>query len=305
MNRSNEILAYLSLGYKFTNVVRPVLWTLLGICIVMVSFNQHILPYMVKKRKHMFYSEFKKKPHLYSLLRMNKVWYRNNETLFHLRLFEPEKKQAKGLEFYFFSKDWNLEQIIEAEEATLEPPFWRLKNGVVTTFKSGTPHVAAFLENTLMLDKKIGDIKTIENLTFALKSRDLKKFIKENKESGISMARYEVDYYNRVGHTFGGLVMALFALLFIQIGERKKGVGANIAGVFLLTFIFWLISSFFLNLGRHEFVNPFWAVWSPLALSTVFLLVLFNHRTKGRLWLEICSFFKALVMTRKRTFPEV
>ncbi len=299
LNRNNEVLAFLSLGYSLKQVALPILTAIASLCILMLSFNLNLLPYMVKKRKQIFYEEFKKKPHLYSLLKMNKVWYRYERTFLSIEIFEPKLKRAQKISLYIFNKDWSLKSILQAESARIEAPYWYLQNGTSITYEKQTPVVKNFLEQSFLLNEEASQIKNIENLTFALTGSELRQFIKKNRHSGISIAGYEVDYYNRFAHTIGALLMSLFAFLFFQVGERQNKEVMNFAGCAIITFSFWLLSNMSMNLGRHQALNPFLSVWLPPLLLSFLMMFLFNHQTKGRLWHRVCIFFKLLAGSGK------
>ena len=290
LNRNNELLAFLSLGYSLKQVALPLVLAVTALCVLMLNFNLNFLPLMVKKRKQMFYLEFKKQPDLYSLLKINKVWYRKDNMFLNIGVFEPELKRAQNIKLYIFNTDWSLESLIEAESAKIEAPYWYLQNGTLIAYKKDIPEVKSFLEQSILFDEDTSQIKNIENLTYALKGSELKSFIEKNRNSGISMASYEVDYYNRFAHTLGGLIMSLFAFLFLEIrGRQSKGI-ANLASCTFLTFGFWLFSNMSMNLGRHQVINPFISVWLSPFIVCLLLFFLFNRQTRGALVKKLRDF---------------
>jgi lipopolysaccharide export system permease protein len=215
---------------------------------------------------------------MYSAVKNSKIWYRQDNMLFNIKTFDPESKTAQGLSFYYFDDKWDLVQMIVAKKATLLSKEWRLENGTVTLFTgdSSFPMNQNFDEKSIIIDDDIGDIQESSRFSEVVSIKELRQYIKKNKEAGLNTLRYEVDLHSKFGFALAAFVMSFIGIPFSVINNRAGGRMLSIGLCIGLAFGYWSLLSIGMTLGRHGYLAPILSAWLPnifmLGLSTFFLL---------------------------------
>lgn len=265
LNKSRELTALFSLGMSLSRVLLPILFWVVGLVGLSFYIGDQVVPLAKKKRDYIYYVEMKKQPGLYSTVKTNKIWYKSDNIIFNIKLLDPEEKKAFGVTFYYFSPDWKLQQVISSKEALIDRAGWHLSSGTITLFVEdlNTPLVKTFEEKTVAMTEELADIQTTSSASDFLSFKELGRYIEKNKEAGLNMTAFEVDYWNKLSFPFTILVMALLGVPFVITHQRSGGMAKNIGLILLMTFSFWVLHSSSMSLGRHGQVPPFLATWGP------------------------------------------
>ncbi|MCB0390256.1 MAG: LPS export ABC transporter permease LptG [Bdellovibrionales bacterium] len=271
-NKSNELIAMFSVGLSLARVSAPMLSLIALISVFSFWLGDHLLPEFTKKKNYVYYVEIKKKPGLYSTVKTNKIWYRSENTLFNIKTLNSEKKKAYGITLYFFDDDWNLTQLMKAKEVDLKGSLWNLYNGQVTLFseKLDFPVTKAFDEKTISMNEEVADLENSSVSGDVMTLGQLKKFIKKNKDAGLDTLRYEVDYHSKYGFAFAAFVMSLIGIPFSVKRQRSGGTFVNVGICMGLAFLYWVLFSSSLTLGKHGLIPPLLAAWGPNVLCVGF-----------------------------------
>ena len=265
LNRNKELTALFSLGISLGRVLFPIFfWTF-----VLFGFSfflgDQVIPVTKQKRDYIYYGEMKKTPGLFSTVKTDKIWYRSGSVLFNIKFLDSENHKAFGVTFHYFSPDWHLEQLISSREAFIHEGNWELLDGKKITFTDNmtTPVVEKFKTKTIAVDKELSDIQSTSSASDFLSLKELGRYIKKNKEAGLNMTSFEVDYHNKFSFPFTIFVMALMAVPFVIGHQRSAGFTKNVFLIIAMTFVFWVLHSFFISFGRHGQVPPVIATWGP------------------------------------------
>lgn len=265
LNKSRELTALFSMGMSLTRVLLPMLFWIVILVGLSFYIGDQLVPVTKKKKEYIYLVEMKKQPGLYSTVKTNKIWYRSDNIIFNIKLLDPEKKKAFGVTFYYFSPDWKLQQVVSSKEALIEKSGWRLTDGTITLFVEdlNTPLVKTFESKTIAMTEELADIQTTSSASDYLSFKELGRYIAKNKEAGLNMTAFEVDYWNKLSFPFTILVMALLGVPFVITHQRSGGMAKNIGLILLMTFSFWVLHSSTMSLGRHGQLPPFLATWGP------------------------------------------
>lgn len=275
LNKSRELTALFSLGMSLFRVLLPIFFWVIFFVGAAFYIGDQVIPVTKKKRDYIYYVEMKKQPGLYSTVKTNKIWYRSDNTIFNIKLLEPKESKAYGLTFYYFSPDWKLQQIINAKEALIKNDGWELEDGTITLFVDDfeAPLIKNFESKNISMDEELSDIQTTSSASDFLSFAQLGRYIKKNKEAGLNMTAFEVDYHNKLSFPFTIFVMALIGVPFVITHQRSGGLAKNVGLILLMTFTFWVMHSSAMSLGRHGQVPPLVATWGPnflMVLATLF-----------------------------------
>jgi lipopolysaccharide export system permease protein len=272
MSRSNEITALYSMGIGLFRVSLPILVVVTLVSTFGFILSNRVFPSLAQTKNYIFYVEVKKQPHLYSTIKTNKIWYRSKNILFNIKTISPEKHSAQGMTLYYFDDNWNLLQIITADNVGISGTQWQLNDGTITLFaqESSFPLTQSYSTKTINMGEDVGDLTTTTRSTDVLSLQDLKKFIQKHRDAGLDTMRYEVDYHAKFSFAFTSLVLALVGIPF-SVGNgraggatRKIGVSVGLAG------LYWSAYSSGLTLGQHGVVYPIVGAWGPnVIMATV------------------------------------
>ncbi len=278
LNRNSELVALFSIGNSLARVSAPILIIVSAVTVMSFWMSDRILPITNKKKNYTWFVEIKDRPGMYSAVKNAKIWYRQNNMLFNIKTFEADSQTAQGLSFYYFDDKWNLVQTVTARTAKLTTGEWKLYDGAVTLFTGDTsfPMNQSFEEKSILIDDEIGEIQESSKFSEVVSIRELKQYIKKNKEAGLNTLRYEVDLHSKFGYALAAFVMSFIGIPFSvfnpRAGSRMMSVGVCLG----LAFGYWSLFSIGLTMGRHGYLSPILSAWLPnifmLSLSTFFLL---------------------------------
>lgn len=276
LQRGNELTALFSCGMSLFRIAAPMLvWILLNCGLVFVMADQ-VLPGFAKQKNFIFYHEIRKNPALYSIVKTDRIWYRSRDMIFNIKTLNEKSQRAQGLTLYFFNPDWDLLQMISAEEVDMKGSQWILHQGTVTLFSedSSFPLSSRFTEKTILMGEDAKDLSSSANTSDILSLKELSEFIQRNKEAGLDTLRYEVDYYSKYGFAFSALVMSLLGIPFAVGKARSGGIMLNVGICLGLVALYWTAYSAALTLGNYGQIPPVAAAWAPnlLSLSLAFFL---------------------------------
>ena len=265
LNRNRELAALFGLGVSLFRILLPIFfWVFVFFCF---SFflGDRLIPLTKQKRDYIYYTEMKKKPALFSTVKTDKIWYRSGPVLFNIKLLDSDNHKAFDVTFHYFSPDWRLKQLISSKEALIGEGKWQLQDGKRITFSDNgiIPVVEKFETKTIPVDRELSDIQSTSSASDFLSLKELARYIKKNKEAGLNMTSFEVDYHNKFSFPFTIFVMSIMVVPFLVNHRRSTGFAKNVFLIISMTFIFWILHSFFISFGRHGQIHPVIATWGP------------------------------------------
>ncbi len=280
LNNSRELTALFSLGMSLHRVLAPMFFWLLIFVGLTFYLGDQIIPVTKQKRDFIYYTDMKKNPALFSTVKTDKIWYRSDNIIFNIKLLDPELKKAHGLTFYYLSPDWKLQQMITAKEALIENKGWELLEGTITLFvnEMTTPIVSQFSSKVIPMVQELTDIQTTSSASDFFTFKELGRYIQKNRDAGLNMTSFEVDYHNKLSFPFSIFVLGLLGVPFVITHQRSGGMAKNVGLIMLMTFSFWVVYSSSMSLGRHGQIPAMLATWGPnilmLAITQFFFKIL-------------------------------
>lgn len=265
LNKANELVALFASGMSLLRIsAAAIVWV---ICISVASYvmSDRLLPISMRQKNYIYFTEIRKMPDRFSVVKTDRIWYRSKNTIFNLKTLNPETAKGQGLTMYFFSDAWQLLQMITAQEADLSSKTWVLRDGSVTLFteESSFPLTSQFKEKVIPGAEDSAELAGAGRTSEMLSQSELSKFIRKNKEAGFDTVRYEVDYHSKFSFALAGLVMTLLGIPFSVGRARSGGTMMNVGICLGLVFGYWILYSSSLTLGGHGHFPPIVAAWLP------------------------------------------
>lgn len=183
-----------------------------------------------------------------------------------------------GITMFRYDPSGPFKERIEAQEATLEPGRWVLKD--VRRFPLDAPPVdeaSAAIATSLTVNQVRGSFSTPETVPFW----DLPDYIRSSERSGQAMAGYRLQYHKLLARPFLLVAMVLLAaavsLRFFRFGGVQKMVLSGIAAGFLL----YVLSKVTDDLSKAELINPLAAAWLPVCVGGLSGFLALLHQEDG------------------------
>ncbi len=279
MNRKNELTAIHASGVSLLHVSFLIFGAIfIASCITLITYDR-IVPPLERHRLLFYWKEIKGRKDFSLDIKTSKIWYRSKNYIYNLRLFDKQTNIIQGIGVYLFDENFQLQQHIEAEKATYTPDGdWVLKNGMLTVFPSDStfPLNKKFIEKTIHLPESPKDFMEIEKQVETLRIKELWSFIRRNRNAGLDTKEYEVDFHQRIAISFIPLVMGLLAIPFFVSLHRQGGMGKDLSFAIASIFVYWLMFSFSLSMGKKGVFEPWLAAWTPSCLflcAALYLIV--------------------------------
>ncbi len=276
LNRNNELVALFSMGLSLARVSLPILVSLGLVCVFTFWMGDHVTPAMARKMNYVYYVEMRNRPSLYSTVRENKIWYRSENTIFNIQALNAAQGTAQGITLYYFDEAWTLVQLIKAKSVKMQDRAWGLEDGTVTLFaeESSFPLTKPFAKKTLMMSDELSDIRSAAPSSETLSVSELRRYVQKNKEAGLDTLSYEVDLYAKMSFAFAALVLSLMGIPFTVQQSRAGGNMLSIGLSIGIAFVYWVMYSASLTLGKHGSVPPMIAAWGPNLICGLFATVM-------------------------------
>lgn len=278
MNKANELTALFTFGTSLARVSSPILVSVAVLSVFSFWMGDKIVPIANSKKNYIYYVDIIKKPDRYSTIKADKIWYRDKNVILNLKTYNADAKVAQGVTFYYFDDSWDLIQMITAKSATIRSDSWTLIDGIVTLFTqdSSFPMSQEFKEKVISLNNMVDNVQSTSQYSESVSTSELKHFIKKNKEGGLDTLRYEVDYYAKFGISFAAFVMSFIGIPFSVRSNRSSGAIMSVGICIVLAFVYWLLFSSGLTLGKHGSIPPLLSAWiaNIVAVAFTFFLLL-------------------------------
>jgi lipopolysaccharide export system permease protein len=279
MSKTNELIACYSIGIsirQMMGVIFPIVFVLGCVSLVL---QDRILPAFNEKKNAFYWKEIKQRQDFYLDVKQEKIWYRSNRFIYHLKNFDAKNEKIIGIGVYLFDEAFHLVEQVQAKEASYNGDSWELRDGKNTHFdqKTGFPISETFKSRLLKLKESPKDFKMIEREVDRLRIKDLIRFIRSNKQSGIDSKSFEVRLHSRFALSFIPIIMFLLAVPFAISRARDGRTGRDLLIAFVITFFYWLGYSVSLSLGQNGTIPPVIAAWLPSAVFGVLALFLLKR----------------------------
>lgn len=270
LSKNSELIALFAMGMSFVRVVQPIVFFVLLLSALSFWLSNQYLPKINQLKNYTFYYEIKNRPNQFVSIKTNRIWYRSKNTIFNLKTLNAPLNQASGLTLYDFSDEWELLQMITADQIELDGKKWHLQNGSVTVFTqdSSFPLTQDFAKKTLFMDEAVEDIQSTVNSADMLSVRELGRYIEKNKSAGLNMTNFEVGFFAKFATAMNALVLTLLGIPFGVSRGRAGGAMKNIGLSLLFVFSYWTLNNTSLTMGYHGYLPPLVAAFAPGFLTT-------------------------------------
>lgn len=282
MSNQNEIVIIKSSGVDIYRILLPFLLVSAIICIVMIYFNEWIVP-MANHEKFRIEKIYLQE-HREGWWKYNIFMLDSRDRIVSIGYFDDYTNTAERVSVQEFA-DTNMTYLVRRFDAAnmqydTTTHEWILHNVIERTFNGDRETFQSF--NTLPLKEisfKPSDLKEKELNPKDMNFNQLKRFIELQKNSGNDVSRYEVDYYSKVSFPFAAIIVIFFG---VPLSARKKrsGLALEFGISILISFVYLLLIKISQVLGYDGIVSPLLTAW--LANIVFFAAGMYNTARVAR-----------------------
>ena len=274
MVRSNQIIAFNSVGISVFRIALPVLLAAAGICGFLFLSQEYVLP-EANLQQDMLRRIIQGRP--VQTVQPGRNWiFGENDRLYNYRQFRPQTNNFAELSVYRLEiEGGGLKSQTFAESADWDPRSrqWVLHNGwyrdyVNQEFEYFETRSVNYSERP---DYFSEEIKESSKMTYA----ELKNYIGDLKTGGFEVSHLQTELFKKISLPVVSLIMVIIGVPFsLTLGKRGAllGIGAGI----VIGIIYWGALGFFDVLGANGLLAPQLAAWGPNILFGSGGLILFS-----------------------------
>jgi lipopolysaccharide export system permease protein len=261
-SRNNEIIAMKAGGISVYKIITPLV--VMSGCLVLISFvNQElIMPYTSQRAEYTENIRIKQKKGK-RLLKQDRFWYRSDDTICSIDLFEYNSNTLKGITLYFFDKQFNLVKRIDAGLGKWVENRWKFYNLVIRSFNpGGSMDIEISDEKIIPLRETPDDFKTARREPEEMSYAELRDYIAKIERAGYKIPEYAPYLYAKISFPFICLIMPFLAIpLALRVG-RGGGIAWGVGLSVIIGFTHFVFFNFSLSLGRAELLPPLLSAWA-------------------------------------------
>jgi lipopolysaccharide export system permease protein len=278
MARHNEILAMKMGQVSSLRIALPCIGVGLAASLAAWTATEYVAPRTSERALSIWQTRVRHLP-AHRITRDSDIWYRARENRFvHISLIEAQSGVIWGMSVFDLSPDFDLVRRVDAREATWGEGGWTLRKGYRLDLDQGQVRIDPFREMGVALSEKPEEFARVARSPQEMSYVQLRDYIQRLVSSGVNANRYRVDLYAKVATALVSLVMALIGVSF-GLRTGKAGVMLWVGVCIPMGFLYWMLLSLGIALGRGGALPPLVAAWIPnLVFGTAGLFSLWRVR---------------------------
>ena len=276
MNSNNEITALKSSGVSKFTIIKPLMMIMFFMIIFLFLFLEFFVPSIKKKTNYikdtkMYNRELKK-------IETNDIWVKEKNIIAYIKYYNPVRKSFVSAKINVLDDTFKLKsKMFVSKGVYKEKDKWIFYDLIEQKFnKKGEIEFATFdkkkeIEIKLTPSNLKNNIASLDEMGFL----ELIKAIKKNKSIGYNITPFTIDLFSKIAFIFIPLILSVIGIsLAIKISLKGKVIMVVIFGL-IITFIYWVLNSFFLALSRGEVIDPVVATFTPLVAFFILSIFIF------------------------------
>jgi lipopolysaccharide export system permease protein len=260
MARYNEVLAMKMGQLGSLRIAAPCLAVGIAASGCAWVASEYLAPPMSELALNIWRTQVRRLP-AYSVTKNSDIWYRAEDNRFvYISLLEAQSGTIRGMSIFELSPAFALVRRYDAQEAVWNGDGWHLHQGYRLSVTAGRTEITPFKETAVPLSERAEDFARIarspEEMTYA----QLRQYIERLESSGVKATRYRVDLQAKVATALVSVVMAALGVSF-GLRTGKAGVMLWLGACIPMGFVYWVLLSLGIQLGRGGALPPLLAAW--------------------------------------------
>lgn len=277
MAQDTEIIPILNSGRPFSRFIRPYIIGATILVIISLFINHLILPQSNKSRL-----EFEDKYYRNSLSVSNYFAdFPGNQTV-QFANYSAEDNVVQQFVVERFNKDNTLAYILVARNAeNVEGTNkWILRDYYERYVGNPKDQLFEGTKKDTTFNFTIKEMAVRDNVSSAMKTKDLKKFIEREKLKGSgSIPLYELELHQRTSNPVATYILTIIGIA-VSSQKKRGGIGANIAIGLTIVLVYVFAMKVMAVAAENVGFSPFIASWVPNIVFGVIAAFLYRFAQK-------------------------
>jgi lipopolysaccharide export system permease protein len=276
----NKILAMKAGGISLRRIAFPILGVVAVIYFILLGMNEFIVPWANQNVRILLDLIINKKQPV-AAFKQSQIWIHHHQAIYNIQLYRPERNILEGITLYRFDPNFHLRERIDARSARWEKGRWVFSEASVTRFPpGGFPVRKQFAELLLSLPETPDDFRIAEKNPDEMNYRQLRDYVGKIEQDGYDASKYRCAMHASFSFPFISVLMAFLGIPIALRKERGGGITLAVGFSILISFAYWGVFSFCLELGKAGTLPPFVAAWMGnfiFALVGFYLFLSIRH----------------------------
>ncbi len=279
--RSNEMLAYVTLGGKLRSLMVPFLIAGASVAVFMLWWEYKIIPEARIGREQML-AEIKKEPYVkYS--QYDNLWLIDNDTgIVNIKVVDMFSAEVIGITEYFLDDNSTVSTITSIDHAKREGDKWLITNKQVAEVTVNPPVVthieSEYIQNALWDDLVRVAITDIRSLSPA----QLSAISSIMETRGLNVSKYDMLFFQKFANAISVIVLLMCTFPIAVNFSRNYSLVKNASMMLVLGVVYWVLQSVTLSLGQTGTLTPFLANFLPIIVFSFLSVYIVYQREKVR-----------------------
>lgn len=263
LTRQRELDALKAAGISLYRASLPILLVAGAISVLAVAFQETLLPDINARSEEVDRVKIRGQLPRH-LQRQTQIWYRSSDTrFFRMALLDPVGKSMEGLTVLDISRDFRLQERLDARTAQWSAEGWQVTDGV---FRRVGPQNRVtselFDSRVLAMPEHIDDFIQLQNAPDTMSFLELRAYVARLRDGGHRVTRYLVQLYSKLSFPLVHVIMALVAIPFALVSPRTGGRAMGIGVAIVIAVGYWVVHSVALAFAQADLLPAALAAWT-------------------------------------------
>ena len=263
LTRQRELDAFKAAGISLYRASLPILLVAGGISVLAVAFQEIVLPDINAKSEEVDRVKIRGQLPRH-LQRQTQIWYRSSDTrFFRMALLDPVGKSMEGLTVLDISRDFRMEERLDARAAQWSAEGWQLTDGVFRRVGPQNRVTSEMFDSRLLaMPEHIDDFIQLQNAPDTMSFLELRAYVARLRDGGHRVTRYLVQLYSKLSFPLVHVIMALVAIPFALVSPRSGGRAMGIGVAIVIAVGYWVVHSVALAFAQADLLPAALAAWT-------------------------------------------
>jgi lipopolysaccharide export system permease protein len=261
MVRGNEMIIVRTSGISTASLMRPLLAFSMILVVLSFTLAEWIIPFASSTSDYLYRVKIKGEE-ARVFFKNNSIWFKRNNVIYNIELFDGKKDTIKGLIVLELSDTFSVKKRYDAKEGVYKDNAWYFTNVTERTFdEKGLVSRKTYEQFKDLLPEPPSIFKIADKNPEDMGYKELSRYINRLQRDGHDINRYLVDLYDKIAFPFINLIM-VFAAFSVGLRYMKtRHISIGIFSGILLGACYWVFRSISLSLGYSEIFPPLFAAW--------------------------------------------
>ena len=263
LTRQRELDAFKAAGISLYRASLPILLVAGAISVLAVAFQEIVLPDINAKSEEVDRVKIRGQLPRH-LQRQTQIWYRSSDTrFFRMALLDPVGKSMEGLTVLDISRDFRMEERLDARAAQWSAEGWQLTDGVFRRVGPQNRVTSEMFDSRLLaMPEHIDDFIQLQNAPDTMSFLELRAYVARLRDGGHRVTRYLVQLYSKLSFPLVHVIMALVAIPFALVSPRSGGRAMGIGVAIVIAVGYWVVHSIALAFAQADLLPAALAAWT-------------------------------------------